>query len=124
MELELNSREPIYVQIRNHIEMRILSGDIKEGERMPSVREYAGILKVNPNTIQRVYTELENENLICTQRGIGKFVTANQEEIKRLRITKSREIFKEFIKNSISMGFSKEEILELISEIYEEEENE
>ena len=81
MDLELTTKEPIYIQIKRHIEMKIISGILKGGQRMPSVREYANELKVNPNTIQRVYFELENDKLIKTQRGIGKFVTEDKEII-------------------------------------------
>lgn len=121
MELELNTKEPIYIQIQRFIEMKIVSGELKGGDKMPSVREYAGELKVNPNTIQRVYSELENKNLLKTQRGIGKFITEDSEEIRRLRVEKSKEVFKEFIKNSRLLGLSKEEIINLINEVYEEE---
>ena len=64
MDLELTTKEPIYIQIKRHIEMKIISGILKGGQRMPSVREYANELKVNPNTIQRVYFELENDTYI------------------------------------------------------------
>ena len=120
MELELNSKEPIYIQIKMFMKMRIVSGELKEGERLLSVRDYASELKVNPNTILRVYAELENEGLISTQRGIGKFVTEDAESIKGLRKQASTELLKEFISKSKILGFSKEEIVKQIIEMYEE----
>lgn len=120
MELELNSKEPIYVQIKTFVKMRIVSGELKGGERLLSVRDYASELKVNPNTILRVYSELENEGLIITQRGIGKFVTEDMENIKTLRKEASSCLLKEFILKSKIFGFSKDEIVELITELYEE----
>lgn len=120
MELELNSKEPIYIQIKRFMKMRIVSGELKGGERLLSVRDYASELKVNPNTILRVYAELENEGLINTQRGIGKFVTEDVENIKELRKQASLDLLKEFIGKSKVLGFSKEEIVELIMEMYEE----
>jgi len=121
MEFELNSREPIYVQIKNYMKMKIVSGELKEGERLLSVRDYASELKVNPNTILRVYSELENEGLITTQRGIGKFVTEDKNNIKSLRKESSKELLRDFIHKSKSLGLSKDEILQLIVDMYEEE---
>lgn len=120
MELELNSKEPIYIQIKRFMKMRIVSGELKGGARLLSVRDYASELKVNPNTILRVYAELENEGLINTQRGIGKFVTEDVENIKELRKQASADLLKDFISKSKVLGFSKEEIVELIMEMYEE----
>lgn len=120
MELELTTKEPIYIQIKRYIEMKIISGSLMGGERMPSVREYANILKVNPNTIQRVYTELENDNLIKTQRGIGKFVTNDNEIIHKLKIEKSKEVFKDFIKSTKVIGLNKDEVISLLNEMYKE----
>lgn len=121
MEFEVNSKEPIYIQIKNHIKMKIVSGELKEGERLLSVRDYATELKVNPNTISRVYSELEMENLITTQRGIGKFVTEDKNNIKLLKMDFSREIVKDFIRKSRTLGLSKDEIIELLSQMYEED---
>ncbi len=121
MEWEINSKEPIYLQIKNYIKRRIVSGKLKEGERLLSVRDYAGELKVNPNTILRVYSELENDGLIITQRGIGKFVTDDKEKIQNLRKDLSIELLKDFIEKSKSLGFTKNEIVELLIEMYEEE---
>ena len=124
MDLELTTKEPIYIQIKRHIEMKIISGILKGGQRMPSVREYANELKVNPNTIQRVYFELENDKLIKTQRGIGKFVTEDKEIINELKKEKSRDIFREFINSTKVIGLNKEEVISLINEMYQEEEDE
>ena len=121
MLLELNSKEPIYLQIIAYMKKRIVSGELKGGERVLSVREYANELKVNPNTVQKVYSELENENLIYTQRGIGKFLTEDEKRINDLR----REIFNEtidkLIEDSRALGFTKERILAIISERYKED---
>ena len=79
---------------------------------------------MNPNTIQRVYFELENDKLIKTQRGIGKFVTEDKEIINELKKEKSRDIFREFINSTKVIGLNKEEVISLINEMYQEEEDE
>ncbi len=121
MEWELNSKEPIYLQIKNFMKLKIVSGTLKEGARLLSVRDYASKLKVNPNTILRVYSELENDGLIITQRGIGKFVTDDIAKIQNLRKELSIELIKDFISQSKNLGFSKSEIINLIKDMYEEE---
>ena len=120
MKLELNSKEPIYIQIENYIKMKIISGELKRGERLLSVRDYAAKLRVNPNTISRVYSDLESENLIITQRGIGKFVTENTDVINNLHYNLSRSVIKEFVIKSKDLGLSKNQLFELLTEMYEE----
>lgn len=119
MNFEIDPRIPIYVQIVQHIKKKIISEEIKGGERLPSVRDFAIDFKVNPNTIQRVYTELENENLIFTQRGIGKFVTEDKEVVKILKKDMFNETIDTFIKDSKELGFSKEDIVTIISERFQ-----
>lgn len=124
MLFELNSKEPIYLQIIAYMKKRIVSGELKGGERILSVREYASELKVNPNTVQKVYSELENQGLIYTQRGIGKFVTEDEKKINDLRQEIFNETIDKFIEDSKALGFTKERILAIISERYKEDQYE
>lgn len=119
MSFIIDSKIPIYVQIIDYMKRKIISGELKGGDRVPSVREYASELKVNPNTIQRVYTELENEKLIYTQRGIGKFVTEDNAIISRTKKDLFNETIDKFIQDSKELGFSKHEIVTIISSRYE-----
>ncbi|WP_300384579.1 GntR family transcriptional regulator [Clostridium sp.] len=120
MAIELSSREPIYLQIIAYIKKKIVSRELKGGERILSVREYASEIKVNPNTIQKVYSELEKQGLIYTQRGIGKFVTEDEEKVILLREELFNETIDKFIEDSKELGFTKESILGIISERYKE----
>lgn len=72
---------PIYLQLEQKIKIEIISGRIPPGSRLPSVRNFAIDLKVNPNTLQRALQELEEENLIFTERTNGKFVTNDKKII-------------------------------------------
>ncbi len=83
---------------------------------MPSVRELSTELKVNPNTIQRSYQELEREDLVFTQRGMGTFVVEDKEIIKNLKKNVATDIVKSFINEMKSIGYSPEEIIALINE--------
>lgn len=69
-----HSGVPIYVQLKEQIKKAAASGQLKEGEQLPSVREFALRLTVNPNTVSRVYQELEREGVIQTARGLGTFI--------------------------------------------------
>lgn len=111
-----NDNLPIYTQIMNLIKKRIVTGELKGGDKLPSVRELSTELKVNPNTIQRSYQELERENLVFTQRGMGTFVVEDKEIIKDLKNNMASNVVKSFITDMKSLGFSPEEIIELISE--------
>lgn len=111
-----NDSQPIYTQIMNLIKKRIVTGELKGGDKLPSVRELSTELKVNPNTIQRSYQELERENLVFTQRGMGTFVAEDKEIIRNLKNNMASNVVKSFIGDMKSLGFTFDEIIELINE--------
>ncbi len=111
-----NDNLPIYTQIMNLIKRRMVTGELKGGDKLPSVRELSSELKVNPNTIQRSYQELERENLVFTQRGMGTFVVEDKEIIKDLKKNMATNVVKLFIVDMKSLGFTPDEIIELINE--------
>lgn len=115
---------PIYIQIMNLIKKRIILGELKEGEKLPSVREMSTELKVNPNTIQRSYQELERESLVSTQRGTGSFVTEDMNIINELKKNMANNIVEGFLKEMKSIGFNPSEIINLIDEKVRREKNE
>ena len=79
--ITLNPRDgrPIYEQIKESFRRLILTGAMTEGEKMPSVRQLAASLAINPNTIQRAYAELESEGFLASYAGKGSFVTYSRE---------------------------------------------
>lgn len=79
MEFNFDNDRPIYIQLVDSLKKYIISGKIKPGDRLPSVRDLALMIKVNPNTIQRALSELEDASLIYTERTNGKFVTCDKE---------------------------------------------
>lgn len=107
---------PIYIQIMNLIKKRMITGELKGGEKLPSVRELSTELKVNPNTIQRSYQELEREDLVFTQRGMGTFVTEDGETISALKKSMASTVVNDFIREMMSIGYSSHEIIELIND--------
>ena len=114
MKIDFNNTEPIYIQIENYIKKQIVSKEIKGGEKLPSVRDLSSSLKVNPNTIQRAYSELEREELAYTKRGTGKFITEDENIINNLKIDMAKEIVNKFILDMSQLGFEKENIMEML----------
>ena len=115
MKIEFNEREPIYIQIINHIKTQIASSNIKGGDKLPSVRELSVEIKVNPNTIQRAYGEIEREGLAYTKRGMGKFVTEDDSIIKKLKVHMAKDVLEKFMNEMNHLGFTKNEIIQMVS---------
>lgn len=119
---EFNNSVSIYVQIMDEIKRWIISGKLQGGDKLPAVRELAIDFKVNPNTVQRMYQELEGEGIVYSQRGIGRFVTENKGMIRALKINISRSVIKTFVDEMKSLGFQHSEIAEAIHEYGQEDE--
>ncbi|MFZ5352209.1 MAG: GntR family transcriptional regulator [Bacillota bacterium] len=121
MSIEFNENIPIYIQIMNHIKRDIVTGKLKGGDKLSSVREMAEAMKVNPNTIQRAYQELERENVTYTQRGMGTFITEDSSKVMELKREMSKELIFYFIKGMKDLGFNNEEIINVISQYVSKE---
>lgn len=85
MEPIFDNERPIYIQLVEMIRIDIVSGKFEKGQRLPSVRELALTMKVNPNTMQKALAELENEKLIYTERTNGKYVTEDEALIEKVK---------------------------------------
>ncbi|WP_267378920.1 GntR family transcriptional regulator [Bacillus sp. GM_Baccil_2] len=114
MKVEFSPNIPIYVQVMEYIKKEIVTGRLAPGEKIPAVRELAGKLQVNPNTIQRTFQELEREGIAETRRGTGRFVTMNEEKITELRKEMAKELLDNFINGMNNLGIMEEEILSIL----------
>ncbi len=114
--MNFNEYQPIYIQIMDKVKAEIIKGDLESNEKLPPVREVAVDLKVNPNTVQRSYQELEREGIIMTQRGVGSFVTEDRDLIKSMRKDMAKSLVDNFIKDMVNLGFEKSEIVEIIND--------
>lgn len=108
---EFDTTKPIYIQIMEKINKKIVRNEWKAGDKLPSVREMAVQTGVNPNTIQRTYSELERMGIVETRRGQGTFVTENVEVIERLREQLKRDIVADFIRNMTELGFTLDDMI-------------
>ncbi|GEL08234.1 GntR family transcriptional regulator [Salisediminibacterium halotolerans] len=105
---------PIYKQISEIIYGRICRGHLPAGEKLPSVRELAVELGVNPNTVSRTYIELEREGIVLSRRGQGTFVTENEHVIDDLRTAIAKEKTAAFLTLMNDIGFTAEDTVSLI----------
>ena len=127
--LECNNLTKTYAGVTalDHIDLaidpgRIVTGRYLPGEKLPSVRELAAEAGINPNTVQRAFSELEREGLIYTQRATGKYVTENEADIKSAREALARTQVADFLRAMQSLGFSVGDVIVLLQSFNESKE--
>lgn len=121
--INLKSGVPIWEQIRDQIKRQILMGVWTPGEQLPSVRSLASELGINPNTIQRAYTELEHEGLTFTVSGRGCFV---EDDLSAIQIKKSTEALEKLdavIAELKESEIDRDTVIERIMKLYKEDSN-
>lgn len=121
-QIDVLSRKPVYEQIVSQMERFVLTGVLAPGSQLPSVRSLSVDLAINPNTIQRAYTELDRKGVICSVPGKGCFVSESAvrvlSEIKREKLVDLRELVWEMK----LAGVTFDELMDLIREVYEAKE--
>lgn len=116
MNFVFDNDRPIYIQLVEQLQIYIISGKIKSGEKLPSVRELALKTKVNPNTMQKALVELEDLKLIYTERTNGKYVTKDQRLLDKFKDKYAKEKTKKYIDEMKELGFIKNEIIDFLKE--------
>ena len=114
MAWELDAGRPIYAQLVERIQRKIVSGQYRPGEKLPSVRDLATVAAVNPNTMQRAMTELERDGLVYSQRTTGRFVTEDQAMIASAKRSLAERHIQAFLEAMTHLGYGREEILTLL----------
>lgn len=112
--LDYQSRIPIYEQIVNNIEKYVAVGILREKSQIPSIRELANNLGINPNTVKKAYDILENKGVIMTISTKGTFISNNTKMVLENKIDKEINLIKDKIRELENMGISKKEIIERI----------
>lgn len=115
MAWKFDNERSIYIQLVEQIQNRIITGEYPPGSKLASVRDLAAEAEVNPNTMQKALTELENLGLVHAVRTIGRFVTEDMEMIKKMKYQSATAIVDEFKKKMEALGFGQKEIVELVS---------
>ena len=119
MELQIDpaSRLPIYRQLCSQIREGIARGQFQSGEQLPSVRELSRRLVVNPNTVARVYTELEREGVLNARPGLGVFVAEQKTDLtKRARMKRFGELLDGFLTEAVHLGLTADEVTSVVDE--------
>lgn len=120
MPWELKSDRPIYTQLIEQIQLKILSGVYPLGSKLPSVRDMAQEAAVNPNTMQRALAKLEEDGLIITHRTSGRSITEDAQMVKMVKTKLAEKQIREFLKRMQILGFAPEDLLTTIEEIIKE----
>ena len=117
MEYIFNNETPIYLQLVEKLKMQIVSGELKQGQRIPSVRDLALVTRVNPNTMQKALTELESQGLVYTERTNGKFVTQNQKLIHQTKKELAKEKVQKYLDDMKNIGITYEQARNYLQEL-------
>lgn len=113
--IDVASRTPIYRQLADQIRSAIARGRLTQNARLPSVRDLSRRLVVNPNTVARVYTELEREGSLVTRPGLGVFVAAPGSDLtKKSRRDRLIALLDGFFTEAVLLGFAADEVRELV----------
>ena len=118
--LDYQDRRPLYEQITEKLQMLIIKGVLKENEQMPSVRNLAMELSINPNTIQKAYAVLEQEGFIYAVKGKGNFVSGDKKLLIERRKTTFFLDLRNLLREGMDMGVSRDECVNEVEHIYEE----
>ena len=108
---------PIYAQLDRAIRLAVATGKLRRGDQLPTVRQLAVDLRINANTVAKVYAELERAGVVQTQRGVGTFIQDGENEAISLseRQRQLAALADEFLDKSVVLGFTQQEAIEVIN---------
>ena len=114
MKWNLNEDRPIWIQLKEQLGRQIVTGRFQCGQRLPSVRDLAKEAGVNPNTMQRALSSLDQEGLTVTNRTSGRCITTDEAVISSLRQDIARSIINHYLESMAEMGYDKEAAVKMI----------
>ncbi|MDI9484320.1 MAG: GntR family transcriptional regulator [Bacillota bacterium] len=120
MNIDFSTSIPIYLQIIEEFKRQIVTGELKPGDKIPSQRDLAAQIRVNANTVQRAYREMELMGLVETLRGQGTFVSQNQGLVEETRIGMLTNLVDDFVRAVQALGLSQDAALELVKSRFSE----
>ncbi len=119
--IDYKSRTPIYEQIIENVKTLIVSGVLQRDEQLPSVRQLAQELAINPNTIQRAYQELEREGIIYSLKGRGSFVGSSLGELRTVQQKELLAQLEALSRELAQLEITKEQIYAVVEQVYKAE---
>lgn len=123
MNVTFNNRDPVYLQVVRYFKEQIATGALTAGQEIPSRRELASSLKINPNTAQKAYKEMEEQQLIHTERNFPSKITNNETILQSVREELIVDAVESFITAIRPINVPVEELLHIVKEKYSKEEN-
>ncbi|MBS7345622.1 MAG: GntR family transcriptional regulator [Caryophanon sp.] len=123
MNVKFNSRDPVYLQVVQHFKQQIAKGTYVAGQEIPSRRELAQQFQINPNTVQRAYKEMEEQQLIYTDGNLPSCITKDEHVLHNVRHELIQEAVQTFIQSVKSINAPLPEVVALIEQHYEEEDS-
>lgn len=120
--MEFKDNVPIYLQIEQYLYRKIALGELKPGEKIPSVRSLAVELTVNVNTVQRALQQMNAQGILKTRRGEGNFVTENIDLLQSTKQSLIDNELEEFVQNMEKLGVKDQELVDTLSEYLKERE--
>jgi GntR family transcriptional regulator len=119
--LNPNSGVPLYLQLQQQFQQRILAGQLHDGAQLPSVRELSAELHVNPLTVVKVYQNLEKEGFVETRRGVGTYVSHQSPALKMdARRRQIGPAVEQLVVEALHLGLDEKEIHSLVSEKFQQ----
>ncbi|QOR35269.1 GntR family transcriptional regulator [Clostridium sp. 'deep sea'] len=112
--MKFNNSLPIYKQVIDKFKADIISGRVKLGDKMPSTRDLAKELGINPNTATRIYKEMESQGICYKKRGLGTFITESAETVNEIKVDMANRLTADFVQGMIKLGISYEEMVSLV----------
>lgn len=119
-ELKLNSKDPVYMQLAYYVKKKILLKEVRLGERLPSRREVAAQLGVNPNTVQKAFKLMESEGYVQTSGTQGSTVYVDAEVLARIEQELTEGLVRGFIQSARKVDLSFKQVIDLISDLWED----
>ncbi|MFC5471082.1 GntR family transcriptional regulator [Cohnella suwonensis] len=117
-DMTFNSRDPVYAQVIRHFKEQIVTGKLAAGQAIPSRRELGALLKINPNTAQRAYKEMEDQRLIVTEGNSPSRITTETDVLRAIRSELLGEAVQAFVASVRKIDVPVDELLQLVRETY------
>ena len=118
--MQFNTRAPVYLQVVDYFKKKMALGELKAGDEMPSRRELANDLKINPNTVQKAFKEMEDQQLITTERNRPSRVTTDGTVLAQIRSAIVDDAVAIFVESIQELDVSVDELVEKIKRQYKE----
>lgn len=117
--VDFKSRKPIYEQLIDNITNMVLRGVLAPNDPIPSVRQLASELGINPNTIHKAYAELERRCIIYSSTGRGSYVSDNVMDVREKKLTESKAQIKDLLREAKELGAEKGEIINIVNDLWD-----